>query len=69
MAQHGLRKITVMLPEDLISRAVKASGNKLTPTIRKGLEVIAAADAYDKVLQMRGQVKFPRNFLRDLRRD
>ncbi len=65
----ALRKVTVMLPDDLVDRATKASGLGLTPTIRRGLEVVAASDAYREALKMRGKVKFPRNFLRDLRRD
>lgn len=49
------RKITVMLPEDLIERALKASGEGLTPTLRKGLELIAAKDAYKGLLKLKGK--------------
>jgi hypothetical protein len=68
MQKQELRKVTVMLPKDLLDRAIKASGQGITPTIRKGLETITAAGAYEGLLRMRGKVTFPKNFLKDLRR-
>ena len=49
------RKVTIMLPEDLIERALKASGEGLTPTLRKGLELMAAKGAYQGLLKLRGK--------------
>lgn len=49
------RKVTVILPEDLIEKALKASGEGLTPTLRKGLELIAAKDAYKGLLKLKGK--------------
>ena len=46
-----------MLPADLVKRATKATGLGLTPTIRKGLESVAAAEAFDGLRRMRGKVK------------
>ena len=51
------KKITVLLPADLIKQALTASGLGLTPTLRKGLELVAAKNAYQKLLSLRG--KFP----------
>ncbi len=51
------RKITVLLPEDLINRAVKASGEGLTPTIRRGLELVAAKDTYLAVSSLKGKYR------------
>lgn len=62
------RKITVELPADLIAAATEASAAGLTSTIRKGLELVAAADAYAKIAALRGKVKFSVN-LKELRRD
>lgn len=45
-----------MLPEDLLERAVKASGEGITPTLRKGLELVAAKDAYNKLLKLKGRL-------------
>jgi hypothetical protein len=53
-----MRKVTVMLPKDLIDRAIKTSGLGITPTIRKGLEVVAASNAYKRILRRRGKVHF-----------
>jgi hypothetical protein len=49
------RKITVMLPEDLIKKAVKASGEGLTPTLRRGLELVAAKEVYSGLLKLKGK--------------
>lgn len=62
------RKITVELPSDLLKTATGATGLGLTPTIRKGLELVAAADAYEKLCALRGKVPFSIN-LDDLRED
>ena len=49
------KKVTVMLPEDLLARALKASGEGITPTLRKGLEMVAARDAYQGLLKLKGK--------------
>lgn len=63
-----LQKVTVMLPKGLVEQAVAASGEGLTPTIRKGLEAMAAGAAYDKLRQYRGQYK-PNISVAELRED
>jgi hypothetical protein len=49
------RKVTIMLPEELIEKAMKASGEGLTPTLRRGLELVAAKDAYRGLLKLKGK--------------
>lgn len=49
------RKITVILPEDLLRRALRASGEGITPTLRRGLELVAAKDAYQGLLKLKGK--------------
>ncbi len=49
------KKITVLLPEDLLDRALKASGEGITPTLRKGLELVAAKHAYRGLLKLKGK--------------
>jgi hypothetical protein len=39
-----LKKVTVMLPADLLERATMATGKGITPTIREGLEAMAASN-------------------------
>ena len=52
------RKITVHVPEQLLARAQKAAGAGITETVRKGLEMLAARDAYEGLRRMRGKVRF-----------
>ncbi len=54
----SIRKITVEIPEELLSKAQKASGAGITQTIRAGLELVAAGRAYDRLLQFKGKVRF-----------
>jgi hypothetical protein len=49
------QKVTVMLPKGLIQKAMKASGEGLTPTLRRGLELVAAKDAYQGLLKLKGK--------------
>ena len=53
-----MQKVTVMLPRDLVERAKRASGLGLTPAIRKGLEAIAASEAYEALRKLRGKERF-----------
>jgi hypothetical protein len=55
------KKVTVHLPEDLLARAQRSSGKGLTETIRDGLKLIAAGDAYRTLGRLRGKVKFSVN--------
>lgn len=54
----GLKKLTIQVPEELLKRATAASGQGITPTIRRGLELMAASGAYAKLRQLKGKVKF-----------
>jgi len=56
-----VRKITVEIDEQLLERAQKQSRDGVTATVRRGLEILAAADAYEKLGRMRGKVKFSTN--------
>jgi hypothetical protein len=57
MALHA-RKITVHVPEDLLERAQKATGEGPTETVRQGLRLVAAGDVYRRMAKLRGTVKF-----------
>jgi len=54
------RKITVEIPEDLLQKAQQASGTGVTQTVRTGLELLAASNAYARLRQFRGKVRFSR---------
>jgi hypothetical protein len=52
------RKITIEIPADLLEKAQAASGTGITQTVRTGLQLVAASNAYAKLRQLRGKVKF-----------
>jgi hypothetical protein len=52
------KKLTIEVPKDLLERATAASGQGITPTIRRGLELVAASGAYARLRALRGKVKF-----------
>jgi hypothetical protein len=52
------RKITVEVDEHLLRRAQKQAREGVTGTVRRGLEILAATDAYEKLARLRGKVKF-----------
>ena len=62
------RKITVLVRSDLLRKAQKAARAGISDTVRKGLELLVANDAYDRLLKMRGKVKFSVD-LDELRKD
>jgi hypothetical protein len=62
------RKVTVVLPEELLRRAQHVSAEGVTATIRRGLELVAAQQAYDRVLALRGKLDLGLD-LRALRED
>ncbi len=53
----GQRKITVVVPDEPVRRARRASGLGLAPTIRQGLELVAAREAYAGLRALRGKLK------------
>jgi hypothetical protein len=62
------RKITVELPVDLLRKAQGSTGEGVTATIRKGLELVAASHASDELRKLRGRVRFSIDW-RELRED
>lgn len=53
-----VRKITVEVPEQLLRNAQKQSRDGVTATVRKGLELLAAGEAFEQLAALRGKVKF-----------
>jgi hypothetical protein len=56
------RKITVEIPQALLEKAQRAGRAGITQTVRTGLQWLAASEVYDRLLQMRGKVRFSRTF-------
>ena len=62
------RKITVHIPGDLLQQAQKSTGRGITETVRRGLQLVAAGEAYRQLRAMRGKVRV-RVDLKALRED
>ncbi len=58
MAKDRMKKLTVLVPEDLLRKATEATRAGATPTVRMGLRLLAARRAYDRLLSLQGKVKF-----------
>jgi len=56
------RKITVEVPQGLLEKAQQASGAGITQTVRTALQILAASQVYDRLLKMRGVVRFSRTY-------
>jgi len=48
------RKITILIPNNLLKKAQAATGEGITPTIRQGLELVAAGKAYAELRYGKG---------------
>jgi hypothetical protein len=59
---NSVRKITVELPAELLKKAQQETGGGITQTVRAGLELLAAARAYEGLRQLRGKVHFSKTF-------
>lgn len=55
-APPAQKKVTVYLPTDLLERALASHDGNITDTIRKGLELMAASQAYEGLRRLRGRV-------------
>jgi hypothetical protein len=62
------RKISVLVNRQLLAKAQKFGSAGISETVRRGLELLVANDAYAQLLKMRGKVKFSVD-LNELRRD
>jgi hypothetical protein len=52
------RKITIEIPEELLEKAQHATGSGVTQTVRTGLQLVAASQAYARLRELRGKVRF-----------
>ena len=57
---ENLRKITVEVPAELLKSAQQASREGVTQTVRAGLRLLAASQAYSRLRQLQGTVRFSR---------
>ncbi len=52
----ALKKVTLFLPQDLIQKAKKSTGEGITQTVRKGLQLVASQSAFEGVRKLRGKI-------------
>jgi hypothetical protein len=64
----AIRKITVHVPEDLLKKAQRETGEGVTETVRQGLTLVSARSAYSRLRRMRGTVHLTLD-LDDIRKD
>jgi hypothetical protein len=51
------QKVTVELPKQLLERAQRSTGEGVTATLRRGLELVAAREAYARLRALRGKLR------------
>jgi hypothetical protein len=51
------QKVTIEVPAELLRRARRSTGEGITATVRRGLELVAARGAYQKLRSLRGKVR------------
>jgi hypothetical protein len=68
MARNTKTKITVHVPSVLLKQAKAATGRGITETVRDGLQLLAATNAYEGLLRLRGKVHLNLD-LKELRED
>jgi hypothetical protein len=56
----GTKKVTIEVPEELLEKAQQATGTGITQTIRTGLQLVAASQAYANLRKARGTFRFSR---------
>jgi len=62
------RKVTIEVPADLLRRARQSTGEGITATVRRGLELVASRSAYEELRGLRGKVRLSID-LKALRQD
>jgi hypothetical protein len=50
------QKVTIEVPADLLRRARRSTGEGITATVRRGLELVAARSVYEELRRLRGKV-------------
>ena len=62
------KKITVDVSPELLKEAQEVTGEGISETVRRGLQLLAASRAYDLAKNLRGKVKFAKS-TKQLRED
>ncbi len=65
---ENAKKITIEVPGDLLQKAQDHTGKGISATVRIGLKLLAASNAYSEIRGMKGKVKFSKT-VKELRED
>ena len=57
------KKITVEVPEELLKDAQANTRKGISETVRRGLKLLAAAQSFQQLRDMKGKVKFSKTTL------
>jgi hypothetical protein len=52
----NLKKVTVLVPDDLLQNALEASGDSISATVQAGLRLLCEQQAFKKLSKMRGKI-------------
>jgi hypothetical protein len=58
VTKSRMKKLTILVPEDLLPKATAATRVGATPTVRMGVKLLVARRAYDRLLASQGKVSF-----------
>jgi hypothetical protein len=51
------RRVTANLPTDLLDEAMEATGEGITETLTRGLQLVRATQAYPKAMALKGKLR------------
>lgn len=54
---RAIKKVTIEVPAELLRRARRSTGEGISATVRRGLELVAARSAYEDLRRLRGAVR------------
>ena len=53
-----VKKVTVELPSELLEKAQRQTKQGITETIRRGLRLLAEAEAFEKMILLKGKQSY-----------
>ena len=51
---RATQKVTIEVPAELLRQARRSTGEGITATVRRGLELVAARSGYEELRRLRG---------------
>lgn len=57
----AIKKVTIHLPKDLLKKAQDQLKMGITDTVKMGLKLVTAQQAYEDLVDLKGKVKFTKD--------